>query len=140
MKAPLDGLRILLLEDEFLIAMDVEQTCLDAGASNVTIVRSVKEAASLEEPWSFDAAIVDIMLAGESTLDFALGLYDRKVPFVFASGYADLSGLDDRFAEVEIVGKPYGGDDLVNGILSAIRRAPARVNVSDPDATPSGGV
>lgn len=127
LKAPLDGLRILLLEDEFLIAMDVEQTCLDAGARDVTIVKSVNDARSLEEPWNFDAAIVDIMLAGESTLDFALGLYKSKVPFVFASGYADLSDLDERFAGIEIVGKPYGGDDLVNGILSAIRRVPARV-------------
>ncbi len=127
MNAPLDGLRILLLEDEFLIAMDVEQTCLDAGARHVRIVNSVTEARSLQEPWNFDAAVVDIMLAGDSTLDFALGLYQRKVPFVFASGYSDLSALDGRFSGVEIVGKPYGGDDLVNGIVSAIRRSPAQV-------------
>ncbi len=85
----LDGLRILVLEDEFLIAMDVEQLCRDHGAGDVVIARDLAEIDGKDVAAQFDAAIVDLMLGGASTLDFASRLREAGLPFVFASGYAD---------------------------------------------------
>src|SRR6187402_461637 len=82
----LEGLRILVLEDEFLIAMDVEQLCRDHGAVDVAVARSLEEIA---DDLAFDAAIVDLLLGGVSTFDFAARMWDVGKPFVFASGYSD---------------------------------------------------
>ncbi len=73
----LEGLRILVLEDEFLIAMDVEQLCRDHGAVDVTVARSLEE---IGEGLDVDAAIIDVLLNGVSTLDFAAGLEETGIP------------------------------------------------------------
>ena len=74
----LEGLRILVLEDEFLIAMDVEQLCRDHGAVEVIVARSLEEIA---DGLDFDAAIVDVLLGGVSTFGFAARLKERRHAF-----------------------------------------------------------
>lgn len=114
----LAGKRLLVLEDEFLIAMDVEQLCRDHGASDVIILGTLAEA--LDESSDYDAAVIDLLLGGESTLPFAARLSRRGVPFIFASGYADRSDVAAAFPGVVIVGKPYSGQDLIDALASAI--------------------
>jgi len=120
LKPPLNGLHVLILEDEFLIAMDVEQLCRDNGAQDVTILRTLKE---FKEPAeggpAFDVAIVDLMLGGESTVDFAKRLRERGTPFIFASGYTDLNELRASFPGVVLVGKPYGSEELIAAVTRA---------------------
>ena len=126
MTKPLDGLNILILEDEFLIAMDVEQLCRDHGAGDIMISRSLEELGP--EPFQafrFDAAVVDMRLNGVSTVDFAQSLYRRGVPFVFATGYADPDETAATFPGVTVVGKPYLGGDLVNALAEAVKRRAA---------------
>ncbi|HEY4193119.1 MAG TPA: response regulator [Mesorhizobium sp.] len=135
----LDGLHILVLEDEFLIAMDVEQLCRDYGAREVTILRSLAGAdgAGIGEagagvdgaemdgrglPIRFDAAIVDLMLDGVSTLDFAKTLFERKVPFIFASGYCDVAEIEAGFPGVAMITKPYSGIDLIQALAASCGR------------------
>ena len=115
----LDGLLVLLLEDEFLIALDVEQICRDHGAADVVIARTLSEAKTLSAEQDFDAAIVDLMLGGQSTVDFAQSLRERGVPFIFASGYTDLGELRQAFPGIAIVTKPYSGNDLVGALAAA---------------------
>ena len=122
MTALLDGLRILVLEDEFLIAMDVEQLCRDHGAADVTIVREIADIDGQALPSSFDAAVVDLMLGGVSTLDFAARLRSEAVPFVFASGYSDSDEVKASFPDVRLVTKPYSGDDLIQALAAACGR------------------
>ena len=119
----LDGLRILVLEDEFLIAMDVEQLCRDHGAGEVVIARDLAEIDGRQVATHFDAAIVDLMLGATSTLDFASGLRAAGVPFVFASGYSDPDEIKASFPGVRLVGKPYSGDDLMQAVAAACGRA-----------------
>jgi CheY-like chemotaxis protein len=123
MKKPLDGLNILILEDEFLIAMDVEQLCRDHGAGDVTISRSLEELGPLpHDTVTFDAAVVDMRLNGVSTVEFAQTLFRRGIPFVFATGYSDLGELAASFPGVTVVGKPYLGSDLVEALAGAVER------------------
>lgn len=122
----LDGFRILLLEDEVLIAMDVEQLCRDYGASEVTIVRELAEFGPDKLEGEFDAAIVDLMLGGVSTLDFARRLKSRGIPFVFASGYSDIGEVEQEFPGVLLVSKPYSGLDLIEAVAKSCGRLPAQ--------------
>ena len=118
----LDGLRILVLEDEFLIAMDVEQLCRDHGAQEGVIARDLAEIDAQRIATQFDAAIVDLMLSGNSTLEFAAGLRETGVPFVFASGYSDAEEIGASFPGVKLVTKPYSGEDLVEALALAYGR------------------
>lgn len=123
LSASLDGLRILILEDEYLIAMDVEQICRDAGAADVAIVDSL---AGFDTPaaFSFDAAILDLMLNGASTLPFAARLQREGVPFVFASGHGISDELNRDFPGVALVEKPYSGGDLIAAVAAALKVPP----------------
>lgn len=122
MSGMLEGLRILVLEDEFLIAMDVEQLCRDHGAVDVAVARGLEE---IGDGVDFDAAIVDLLLNGVSTLDFAARLRETGTPFVFASGYTDNSEVAKRFPGVTMVGKPYSGNDLIRAVATACGRVAA---------------
>lgn len=119
----LEGVRVLVLEDEFLIAMDVEQLCRDYGAADVFISRSLDELGPDPlETIPFDAAVVDMRLGDISTLDFARRLYESNVPFVFATGYGNPEEFATSFPGVEIVGKPYLGTDLIGALAAAVAR------------------
>ncbi|MCX7303838.1 MAG: response regulator [Hyphomicrobiales bacterium] len=122
MSGILEGLNILVLEDELLIAMDVEQLCLDHGASAVVVARRLDEIGGETD---FHAAVVDVMLDGVSTLDFAERLRDAGKPFIFASGYTDNIEVATRFPGVAMVGKPYSGNDLVEAVAAACGRVAA---------------
>ncbi len=123
MSKPLTDLRVLVLEDEYLIAMDVEQLCRDSGAKDVAIMRGLDEIGHASiEPLPFDVAIVDLMLGGASTLDFARWMHERGMPFVFASGYGDLEEIAKQFPGIAVINKPYAGDDLVNAVAAAVAK------------------
>lgn len=119
----LDGLRILVLEDEFLIAMDVEQLCRDHGAEEVVIAHSMDAVdKNGAQDFAFDVAIIDVFLNNVSTFPFAARLQESGKPFVFASGYTDLEEMHKQFPGVIVVGKPYAGDDLIQSVATAYNR------------------
>jgi DNA-binding response OmpR family regulator len=116
----LEDLRILVLEDEYLIAMDVEQLCRDNGAGEVEICMTLDDLDD-ERLSGFDAAIIDVMLGGVSTLDFARRLEERGVPFIFSTGFADNQDIARLFPSVAVVGKPYSGEALISAVVTACR-------------------
>lgn len=118
--AQLSGLRILLLEDEALIAFDVEQLCRDNGAEDIVIASTLQDALSVSQP--FDVAIIDVMLDGEPTLDFAKNLEANGVPFVFATGYDRIDEIFSGFPGVGLISKPYSGTDLVEAVVASIAK------------------
>jgi CheY-like chemotaxis protein len=121
-QAILAGKRILVLEDEYLIAMDVEQLCRDHGADDVVILRSLDSAAAHLEAGNFHAAILDVMLSGQSTIDFAQHLTTRHIPFIFATGYSERDDLFHGFPDVSVVAKPYAGPAIIEAIERALSR------------------
>lgn len=120
----LEGLRILLVEDEYLIAMDVETICLEHGAVAVTIVGRLSDLDADSLMQHIDIAILDLMLNGQSTLDFAARLQRRGIPFIFATGQSMTQEIRTRFPHVQLVEKPYSGDDLVKALSVAGKATP----------------
>lgn len=120
---PLDGLRILILEDEFLIAMEVEQSCRDYGAAEVRICRAIDEIdGATTGSFDFDAAVVDLRLGEATSHEFARALFDAGRPFVFATGYSDPLEMSASFPGVPVVTKPYLGSDLVEALADMVHR------------------
>lgn len=104
--------RILVIEDEALVAMLVEDALIDAGFSVIGPARSVAEAMSLlarEEP---AAVVLDLNLGGETSLSVADALVARGIPFVVATGYG-AAGLPESHRHVPVLPKPYDPADLM---------------------------
>jgi DNA-binding response OmpR family regulator len=108
----LTGRRILVVEDEALIAMLVEDALLDAGAVVLGPAATVEEALELFETEQPDAAVLDINLAGQASIPVADRLSAGAVPFVVATGYG-AAGLPDRHRGVPVLAKPYDPRELI---------------------------
>lgn len=116
--------RILIVEDELLVALHLEDMLINLGHQVIgpcTRIRDAMESAHA----GIDFAILDINLAGTPSFPVADILRQRGIPFAFASGYG-AAGLVDRFRSETILRKPYD--------LHEVRRALAG---SPPEYQPS---
>jgi CheY-like chemotaxis protein len=105
--SPLRDRRILVVEDEYLIAMSLQDALENAGSVVVGPVPSVEKAIkTIELDPHIDAAVVDVNLGGVLAYPVADMLIARKIPFVFTSGYED-NVLRNRYAQVKNCPKPY---------------------------------
>ncbi|TWF59218.1 GAF domain-containing protein [Neorhizobium alkalisoli] len=108
----LKGRRILVVEDEPLIGMDIVASLEDAGAEVEGPVATIDEACAIIADTRFDAALVDANLHGRPVGPIAAALAERAVPFAFATGY-DRDGLPEDFRDRPILGKPAGPEQVV---------------------------
>jgi two-component sensor histidine kinase/CheY-like chemotaxis protein len=115
----LRGHRILVVEDEPLIGIDMVATLEDAGAVVEGPVSSIAESCRLIEAVRFDAALVDANLFGHPVDEIAVALAKRNVPFAFATGYGR-DGLPEGFREALILAKPAAPEDVVATIARLV--------------------
>jgi CheY-like chemotaxis protein len=115
-------LRVLVVEDEMMVAMLIEDMLLDLGCTMVgPFVRldAALEAAREEE---VDAAVLDFNLNGEVIYPVAWTLRERNIPFVFATGYG-ASVLSDSFMGIPLLQKPFQQDDLQWALRRALQQS-----------------
>ncbi|HEY8337291.1 MAG TPA: HWE histidine kinase domain-containing protein [Tardiphaga sp.] len=124
--ASMRGLSVLMVEDQLLIAMDVQTMLASEGAANVETASSVKEALHSLSIIRPDVAILDVNLGNGSSLPVAHALMEQGIPFVFATGYGESSLIPASLAEVPIVRKPYDIDGLIAALTSAMAKAKMR--------------
>ena len=129
----LSGKRCFVLDDEFLIALDIQQILERAGAAHVASVASAAEAVALlgREP-KFDVAVLDVKLGDpeRNSLDVAALLQTQGTPFVFLTGMR----VDDVHAKIfpnaPVIEKPYDAAGLLRAVQHALgvatRRHPPR--------------
>ena len=117
--------RILVVEDEFLLAMELEATLWKLGCEVVGPVRNLAEAVELaaSEP-DLDGAILDVNIGGEMVFPVADLLTTRSVPFLFATGYGSGESLQGRDAlATTVLRKPYPQDALTQALAGMLGRA-----------------
>ncbi|MGE5147526.1 MAG: HWE histidine kinase domain-containing protein, partial [Candidatus Eiseniibacteriota bacterium] len=102
---PVAAQRILLVEDEALVAMMMVDTLRDLGLEVVGPFTSVARALAAAREERFDGAILDVNVAGQQVYPVADLLTDRAIPFVFLTGYS-VGGIERRYAHVPILEKP----------------------------------
>jgi CheY-like chemotaxis protein len=117
------GKRVLVVEDEPIVAMMLEDMLAALGAELAGSAASVEQALTLVERGALDAAVLDMNLNGERSHAVADALRRRAVPFVFATGYG--SGVEEETAE-PLLQKPYRQDQLAALLGRAIAAAGAR--------------
>lgn len=102
----LAGLRVLVVEDDAMLAMALELTLSDLGCEVVALASCLREAVPLAREAAIDGAILDVNLAGEKVYPIADILAARNIPFVFATGYGS-AGLRDCDQARPVLQKPY---------------------------------
>lgn len=113
------GLKILIVEDSLLLALELEQGLTDLGAEIVGSAAEVDEAmAMIDRP--FDAAVLDANLNGASVMPVAEALHAMGRPFIFATGYADKAG--PAGFDAPIVRKPYNVGQIARALASVCDR------------------
>lgn len=120
---PYDGLRVLLIEDEVVIAMTAEDMLEEIGCSVSAQASTFSEAMECVTNADFDLALLDINLHGVMSIPVAHKLRDAGKPFIFTTGYGSI-GLDSGFNDVAVVAKPYTIRTLSNAISEAARNIP----------------
>jgi light-regulated signal transduction histidine kinase (bacteriophytochrome)/ActR/RegA family two-component response regulator len=118
--ASLSELSILVVEDQSLIAMDMEETLTRLGASRIRLSPSVGDALTLLNGFRPDVAVLDFNLGHGTSEPIAEVLSKGNIPFVFATGYGDNVMIPRKFGHVPVVRKPVNSALLAAKISAAI--------------------
>lgn len=108
----LKGKRILVIEDEPLVSMDIENCLQESGSIVIGPAGNIDRARTLIETEKFDGALVDANLGGHPVGELADALTKRNIPFLFLTGYG-ADSLPEAFRHTGIVGKPYTREQLL---------------------------
>lgn len=108
--------RVLVIEDEYFLANDLEQALRASGAEVIGPTGDLQEALRLVRRDGFDVAVIDINLRDDSAIVLADELMRQNVPFVFATGYGR-DAIPQRFSHVTLCEKPFNDRDIIASIL-----------------------
>ena len=113
------GLRVLLAEDEPLIAMDGEAVLQSMGVQLVVLARSVNEGLNAIATSALDAAFLDLRLGADTSVPLAERLAEAGVPFAFLTGYQG-DAIPITFKDRPVVAKPFTPDLLLQALLAMV--------------------
>ena len=125
----LSGKRVLIVEDESLIAMLLEMALTDEGCEVVGPAARVSDAIPLARDGPLDGALLDVNLGGESVFPVAEVLAARAVPFLLLSGYGDEAVPEGR--DWPLRSKPFDVNEVL-AVLSELISRPADQSTAAP--------
>lgn len=111
--------RILIVEDSFLISLDLQRIVEESGCEIAGTSTDVARALAVLEGESVDLALVDCKLEGEDCSAVVRALRQKKIPFVICS-VLDRPELDASYPDANIVTKPYRADTLVAALTNLL--------------------
>jgi CheY-like chemotaxis protein len=110
------GLRVMIVEDEAAVALLIEDMLLELGCDIAASAAHIARACELAREVECDLAVLDVNLNGSPVFPVARILNERKIPFLFSTGYGP-SGLPDEFAGRPVLSKPFPIEDLRQAML-----------------------
>lgn len=118
---PLDGRSVLVVEDQLIIALDLEMLLKEQGAMAVQLSGSVGDALKSIELNRPDIAILDVNLGSTTSFPVARELQRLGIPFIFATGYGNEVEFPPELNSVPLVAKPYCMDRIREALLSSCK-------------------
>jgi CheY-like chemotaxis protein len=112
-------LRVLVVEDEVLVAMLIEDMLADLGCIVVGSVSTLNAALDSMSAPAFDAAILDVNLNGAESYPVAHALAQKRVPFLFSTGYGE-GGIPLTLRDVPVLAKPFERTALERALASLL--------------------
>src|ERR1700751_5361793 len=126
MKDTLKGVKVLVVEDEYFVAILIEEILESAGCIVMGPIPRLPAALDAVDHEDYDVAVLDVNLAGERINPVADALSERHVPFLFVTGYG-ANALPSEYAERPHICKPFRMADLL-GALSNLLKPPTSVH------------
>jgi CheY-like chemotaxis protein len=120
-KDPLKGLKVLVVEDQAPIALQMEDMLAESECEVVGPASRVGQALRLLSDNAVDAAVLDLNIAGELVYPVADALDARGLPYVFATGYSP-SDVADRYGHRPVLQKPFSRRVFLEAIRDTIRQ------------------
>jgi DNA-binding response OmpR family regulator len=120
--------RVLLAEDETLVAILLEDDLRAAGYTIVGPFMTLAKAIQASRHEQFDLAVLDVNLNGEMIFPLAEELRARGIPFALLSGYGPTS-LPEQFRTLPRISKPYDPDVLLREIQRIVPKNAGRADV-----------
>ena len=117
----LQGIRVLVVEDEYFIADDLSRALHAAGAKTVGPASTVEQATAILAAQPVDAAILDLNLRGDMAVEFVERLSASGLPCVIVSGYGHDS-LPESLAEVPSLEKPVRYENVISCLAGQLSR------------------
>ncbi|HZT87182.1 MAG TPA: response regulator [Stellaceae bacterium] len=111
--AALDGLKILVVEDLLLVADVISEGLADSGCDVVGPVARLEAGLALARQAPLDGAVLDVNLAGDSSVPIAEVLHDRGIPYLFVTGYDAETALPPEYRGAPRLTKPFRIASLV---------------------------
>ncbi|WP_395445079.1 HWE histidine kinase domain-containing protein [Caulobacter sp. UC70_42] len=104
--------RMLVLEDNMIIALDLEDMLVRLGVKQVIVASSVAQAFEAINDEKPPFAILDVNLGQETSFPVAEALQDAGVPFAFGTGFGDSAAFPERFRDTPVLQKPYSAESV----------------------------
>jgi DNA-binding response OmpR family regulator len=117
----LAGKRVLIVEDEYAVALMIEDFLIEFGCTPVGPCGTVERALNAVAAETFDVALLDVNLDGEMVYPVANALVERHIPFLFLSGYGEAAILPGH-ADWKVCVKPFTGNDLAAMLTAAFEK------------------
>jgi CheY-like chemotaxis protein len=117
----LKDLRVLVVEDEALVALQLEDMLTELGCAIVGPASRVGQALKLLDGEPVEVAVLDLNIAGEMVYPVADALKNRGLPYIFVTGFAT-SGLTDPHRDRPVLEKPFARRELLRAILDTLQR------------------
>jgi CheY-like chemotaxis protein len=105
------GVRVLVVEDEGLVAMMIERMLETLGCEIVSSEARIPQALAIAATAEIDFAVLDVNVNGEPIFPVAEVLRERRIPFLFSTGYG-ASGLPEELSGYHVLNKPFSEDEL----------------------------
>ena len=105
------GLRVLLVEDEIMVALLLETMLSDLGHQVVGLAARLEKGLDMVEREAIDLAVLDININGQEVYPIAEALETRGIPFIVATGYGS-TGVHPAYSGRPVLQKPYRREDL----------------------------
>lgn len=118
----LAGLRVLVVEDEYMVADYISMTLEDFGCAVVGPVGTIEEALAVVNDGGLDGALLDANLSGDSSAPIAVALRAASVPFVVATGYGALELPDEALKRAPRISKPFSETELKTTLIAVFKR------------------
>jgi CheY-like chemotaxis protein len=115
----LTGTKVLVVEDESLIAMFIEDTLSDIGCEAVSTASSLDEAMNKVTEIEYDIVMLDVNLAGKDTFALAEILSKKNQRFIFSTGYGN-AAIPSHLKHIPVLQKPFREGDLAEKLKTAL--------------------
>jgi DNA-binding NtrC family response regulator len=117
---PLSGARVLVVEDDVILLLDIETILSEAGAEVVGRCRTITEALAAVQNHRFCAAVMDVRVGRETIVPVARELQKRGTPFLFYTGQVGVENALEEWPKSNIITKPAKAQTVVEAVAKLL--------------------